>query len=77
MKKSVFIQNLSTIHSDAACFLDVKSMFLEITYTCENEDGTAFTQEDMICHNNPGAHCLIDSVDINIGECALSKSDKG
>ena len=62
---------------DAQSYVDLRHIFLELTYVCVNDDDSAIQQTDFITTTNPNSHTIIDSVDVNIGECQVSKSDKG
>ena len=70
-----FLHNFFFI--DAQSYVDLRHIFLELTYVCVNEDDSAIKQTDFITTTNPNSHTIIDSVDVNIGECQISKSDKG
>ena len=90
MYKSVFFFSLSLVrlelqkasksmsfyYRDSLAFVDAKSVFLELTYTCDDGSGTPLTYTDNVSTTNPGCHTIIDSVELNIGECNISKNDK-
>ena len=63
-------------YRDQLAFIDAKSIYLELTYTCDDGTGKPLTHADNVSTTNPGCHTIIDSVELNIGECAISKNDK-
>ena len=45
---------------DTQSYVDTRHIFLELTYVCENEDGTPLSQTDFVTTTNPNSHTIID-----------------
>ena len=65
------------IWKDENAYLNSSKCYLEIEFYATKEDGTtALTPTEAVSALNPTAHCLLDTVQVNIGETVLEENIK-
>ena len=53
-----------------------RRIFAEITFYATDENGAGLKANQYIGATAPTAHCILDSVGINVGECALESTPR-